>query len=56
MFNSKSVPNSNQISGIVTAIPTPLLANEDVDIQSLKKLIDYVISQGANGIFVLGNM
>ncbi|MHB9071591.1 MAG: dihydrodipicolinate synthase family protein, partial [Sedimentisphaerales bacterium] len=45
-----------KLQGIVTAIPTPLLANEDVDIQSLKKLIDYVISQGANGIFVLGNM
>ena len=45
-----------KLQGIVTAIPTPLLANEDIDHQSLKKLIDYVISQGANGIFVLGNM
>lgn len=45
-----------KLSGIITAIPTPLLDNEDVDVQSLKKLIDYVIGQGANGIFVLGNM
>jgi len=46
----------SKLQGIITAIPTPLLANEDIDSQSLKKLIDYVISQGANGIFVLGNM
>ena len=46
----------SKLSGIITALPTPLLANEDVDVQSLKKLVDYVIKQGANGIFVLGNM
>ncbi|OHB55060.1 MAG: hypothetical protein A2Y12_10455 [Planctomycetes bacterium GWF2_42_9] len=46
----------SNLTGIITALPTPLLANEDVDVHSLKKLIDYVISQGANGIFVLGNM
>ena len=44
------------LSGIITALPTPLLDNEDVDVQSLKKLVDYVIAQGANGLFVLGNM
>ena len=44
------------LSGIITALPTPLLDNEDVDIQSLKKLVDYVIAQGADGVFVLGNM
>ena len=44
------------LSGIITAIPTPLLKNEDVDIHSLKTLIDYVIEEGANGIFVMGNM
>ncbi|OHB59850.1 MAG: hypothetical protein A2Y12_10700 [Planctomycetes bacterium GWF2_42_9] len=47
---------NNKLTGIITALPTPLLANEDVDTKSLKKLIDHVISQGANGIFVLGNM
>ncbi|OHB54210.1 MAG: hypothetical protein A2Y12_17045 [Planctomycetes bacterium GWF2_42_9] len=47
---------TNSLHGIITALPTPLLADEDVDIKSLKKLIDHVISQGANGIFVLGNM
>ncbi len=45
-----------KLQGIVTALPTPLLANEDVDVQSLKQLIDYVIKEGANGVFVLGNM
>jgi 4-hydroxy-tetrahydrodipicolinate synthase len=48
--------NNNEIAGVITALPTPLLPNEDIDTHSLKKLIDYVISQGANGIFVLGNM
>jgi 4-hydroxy-tetrahydrodipicolinate synthase len=56
VFGSKDALNGNQISGIITALPTPLLSNEDVDITAFKKLIDYVIKQGANGIFVLGNM
>jgi dihydrodipicolinate synthase/N-acetylneuraminate lyase len=46
----------SKLNGIITALPTPLLENEDVDVKSLKKLIDYVIDQGANGIFLLGNM
>jgi len=52
----KGFREMSKLSGIITALPTPLLENEDVDIQSLIKLIDYVITQGANGIFVLGNM
>ena len=46
----------SKLSGVITAIPTPLLENEDADVNSLKKLIDYVIDKGASGIFVLGNM
>jgi len=45
-----------KLSGIIAALPTPLLGNEDVDVESLKKLIDYSIQCGTNGIFVLGNM
>jgi 4-hydroxy-tetrahydrodipicolinate synthase len=44
------------LSGVITALPTPLLDNEDVDVKSLQKLVDYVIQEGASGIFVLGNM
>jgi len=41
---------------VIPAIATPLFANEDVDTASLKKLIDFVINNGASGIFVLGSM
>lgn len=45
-----------RLSGVITAIPTPLLENEDLDLPALKKIIDHVIAGGADGIFVLGNM
>lgn len=44
------------LEGIVIALPTPLFENENVDIQSLFKLLDYCISEGANGIMILGTM
>ena len=44
------------LAGVIPAIATPLFANEDVDTASLKKLIDFVINNGASGIFVLGSM
>lgn len=44
------------LSGVIPAIPTPLHSNEDADIKSLKKLIDFVIDKGVSGIFVLGSM
>ena len=46
----------SNLSGVIPAIPTPLLGNEDADIKSLKKLIDFVIEKGVSGIFVLGSM
>ena len=46
----------SKLSGVVTAIPTPLLENEDVDVKGLCNVIDYVIGEGANGVFVLGTM
>lgn len=46
----------SKLNGIIAAIPTPLLDNEDIDVEALKRLIDYVIHQEASGIFVLGNM
>ena len=45
-----------KLSGVIPAIPTPLLENEDLDVESLCKAIDYVIGQGASAVFVLGNM
>ncbi len=45
-----------KLSGVIPAIPTPLLENEDLDAKSLCNIIDHVITQGASVIFVLGNM
>ncbi len=45
-----------KLSGVIPAIPTPLMENEDLDVESLRKIIDYVIKQGVSGIFILGNM
>ena len=46
----------SKLSGVIPAIPTPLLENEDLDVESLCKIINYTIEQGVSGIFVLGNM
>src|SRR5688572_18159535 len=47
---------SKKLTGVIIAIPTPLLKNEDVDTKSLRRLIDYSISEGADGLMVLGSM
>lgn len=46
----------SKLSGVVPAIPTPLLENEDVDVKGLCNVIDYVIDEGAHSVFVLGTM
>ena len=45
-----------RLHGVVIALPTPLLENEDVDTSSLKNLIDYCIGEGADALMVLGTM
>ena len=42
--------------GVVPAIPTPLLASEDVDTRALCQVVDHVVDKGASGVFVLGSM
>jgi dihydrodipicolinate synthase/N-acetylneuraminate lyase len=46
----------NALSGVITAVPTPLQQNEDVDVKGLCSVLDHVIEQGASGVFVLGSM
>jgi 4-hydroxy-tetrahydrodipicolinate synthase len=46
----------HNLSGIITAIPTPLDQNENVDVQGLQNIIDLVISEGTSGVFVLGSV
>lgn len=45
-----------KLEGVIIAMPTPLLENEDIDSSSLCKLIDYCIAEGANGIMIGGSM
>ncbi|MHB1652611.1 MAG: 4-hydroxy-tetrahydrodipicolinate synthase [Desulfitobacteriaceae bacterium] len=44
-----------ELKGIIPALITPLDDQERVQEQSLRKLIDYVISGGVHGVFVLGS-
>ncbi|MHC4122263.1 MAG: dihydrodipicolinate synthase family protein [Planctomycetota bacterium] len=46
----------SHLSGVITAIPTPLLDNEDIDLNGLRKVIDYDIEMGVSGIFLFGGM
>lgn len=45
-----------KLKGVVIAMPTPLLENEDVDTDSLCKLIDSTIEGGADAIMMLGTI
>jgi 4-hydroxy-tetrahydrodipicolinate synthase len=48
--------NLKKLHGIIIAIPTPLLSNEDIDVMSLNNLIEFCITEGANGIMIAGTM
>lgn len=43
-----------QIRGIIPPVVTPMKANEDIDLPRLKQHIDWQLSKGVHGIFVLG--
>lgn len=45
-----------KLKGVVIAMPTPLLENEDVDTASLCALIDHTIDNGADAIMMLGTI
>ncbi len=45
-----------KLKGVVIAMPTPLLENEDVDTASLCALIDNTIDNGADAIMMLGTI
>ncbi len=45
-----------KLKGVVIAMPTPLLENEDVDTASLRALIDNTIDNGADAIMMLGTI
>jgi dihydrodipicolinate synthase/N-acetylneuraminate lyase len=43
-----------KIHGIIPPLATPMKDNEDLDLPRLRWFLDYQISQGVHGIFVLG--
>jgi 4-hydroxy-tetrahydrodipicolinate synthase len=45
---------SNQITGIFNILATPFNAQQQVDIDSLKKLIEFQIDMGSHGLTILG--
>ena len=45
-----------RLEGVIPAVPTALKENEDIDPAGICNIVDYVIEQGASGIFVLGTM
>lgn len=47
---------SKKLEGIVIAIPSPLNSNEDIDIASLRNLLEHCIKEGANGVMILGTI
>jgi 4-hydroxy-tetrahydrodipicolinate synthase len=52
----KEAMNLNPLRGVIPAIPTPLLQNEDVDTDGLRRLLDLAVTEGAAAVFVLGSM
>jgi 4-hydroxy-tetrahydrodipicolinate synthase len=47
---------SKKTEGVIIAIPSPLTKDEDIDIPSLRSLLEYCINEGANGVMILGTM
>src|SRR5437588_11570394 len=42
------------LHGIIPPVVTPMRADEELDLDRLRKLIDHLIARGVHGIFVLG--
>lgn len=45
----------DSLKGIIPPIATPLTSAEEVDVQGMRNLVNYVLDAGAHGIFVLGS-
>ena len=43
------------LAGIYPALPTPMLASGDINYASLRKLVDFEIAQGVDGLYVGGS-
>lgn len=47
--------NNNQIKGVIPIVMTPLTNNGDIDHLSCKKLVNYLIDNGASALFIFGS-
>jgi 4-hydroxy-tetrahydrodipicolinate synthase len=45
----------NRIKGVMPIVITPLLKNGDIDTESCNQLIDFLIHNGAAGLYILGS-
>lgn len=44
-----------EFTGVIPPIVTPFLANGELDVASLQRLLDFQIAAGVNGVFTLGS-
>lgn len=47
--------NANQLRGIIPPICTPLTDAGDIDVESVDRLIDYLVESGVHGVFAFGS-
>ena len=45
----------NRIKGVIPIVLTPFLKNGDIDAESCKQLIDFLIDNGADSLYILGS-
>jgi 4-hydroxy-tetrahydrodipicolinate synthase len=50
-----SVVTTTRLHGVVPPICTPLTSDFEVDVASLERLIDFLLSAGVDGVFALGS-
>ena len=43
------------LAGIYPALPTPMMANGDINYASLRQMVDFEIAQGVDGLYVGGS-
>ena len=46
----------SQFNGVYTIMPTPFKDNDELDLDSLSKLTDFLVKLGVDGLVVLGVM
>ena len=53
--NTKDNTMTTKFHGVIPPVVTPLTPNGDLDVASYEKLINRLIGQGVDGLFVLGS-